>query len=69
MRTMQFSIFSREEVNRLREQKKQVLFNYAEPGDARRNSDTWKRVRDAGIDGMLTDHPLECQAVWRTKQP
>jgi glycerophosphoryl diester phosphodiesterase len=60
---------TREEVNRLRERKKQVLFNYAGSGDARRNPDTWKRVRDAGIDGMLTDYPLECRTLWRTKQP
>jgi glycerophosphoryl diester phosphodiesterase len=60
---------TREEVNRLRERKKQVLFNYAGPGDARRNPDTWKHVWDAGIDGMLTDYPLECRTLWRTKQP
>jgi len=59
---------TREEVKRLRERKKQVLFNYAGPGDARRNPDTWKRVRDAGIDGMLTDYPLECRILWRTKR-
>ena len=60
---------TREEVKRLHERKKQVLFNYAGPGDARRNPDTWKQVRDAGIDGMLTDYPLECRAVWRMNQP
>jgi glycerophosphoryl diester phosphodiesterase len=60
---------TREDVKRLHESKKQVLFNYAGPGDSRRNTDTWKRVRDAGIDGMLTDYPLECRTLWRTKQP
>lgn len=60
---------TREEVKRLHKRKKQVLFNYAGPGDARRNSDTWKQVRDAEIDGMLTDYPLECRTLWRTKQP
>ena len=60
---------TREEVKRLHERKKQVLFNYAGPGDARRNPETWERVRDAGIDGMLTDYPLECRVVWRTKKP
>ena len=58
---------TREEVKRLHARKKQVLFNYAGPGDARRNPNTWKQARDAGIDGMLTDYPLECQALWRTK--
>lgn len=60
---------TREEVKRLHERKRQVLFNYAGPGDARRNPDTWNRVRDAGIDGMLTDYPLECRTLWQTKQP
>jgi hypothetical protein len=60
---------TREEVKRLHERKKQVLFNYAGSGDARRNPDTWKQVRDAGIDGMLTDYPLECRTLWRTNQP
>jgi glycerophosphoryl diester phosphodiesterase len=58
---------TREEVKRLHERKKQVLFNYAGPGDARRNTATWKQVRDAGIDGMLTDYPLDCRTSWRTK--
>lgn len=57
-----------EEVNRLREHKKQVLFNFAGPGDARRNPAVWKQVRDAGIDGLLTDYPLECRGVWRAPE-
>lgn len=60
---------TREEVDRLHKQGKQVLYNFAGPGDARRNPGTWKRVRDARIDGMLTDYPLECRTVWRTTQP
>lgn len=58
-----------EEVNRLHEHKKQVLFNYAGAGESRRNADVWKQVQDAGIDGMLTDYPLDCRTVWRTMQP
>ena len=54
-----------DEVNRMHENGKQVLFNFAGPGDSRRNPAVWKRVREAGIDGMLTDYPLECRAVWR----
>ncbi|NQV27667.1 MAG: glycerophosphodiester phosphodiesterase family protein [Rhodopirellula sp.] len=58
-----------DDVERLRQHKKQVLFNYAGSGDARRNPKTWKKVRDAGIDGMLTDYPLECRGVWRGSLP
>ena len=57
-----------EEVSRLRRHGKKVLFNYAGSGEARRNSETWKRAAAAGIDGMLTDYPLECRAVWRAEQ-
>ncbi|MEO2016305.1 MAG: glycerophosphodiester phosphodiesterase family protein [Fuerstiella sp.] len=55
-----------EDVKRLRECQKQVLFNYAGSGESRRNPETWKRVQDAGIDGILTDYPLDCRTVWRT---
>jgi len=58
---------TREEVKRLHEHKKQVLFNYAGQGAERRNPNIWKQVRNAGIDGMLTDFPLECRFLWRTK--
>ena len=54
-----------DEVARLHKSGKQVLFNYAGPGEARRNNETWKRAAKAGIDGLLTDYPLECRAVWR----
>ncbi|MFV1967156.1 MAG: glycerophosphodiester phosphodiesterase family protein [Pirellulaceae bacterium] len=54
-----------EEVHQLHEHDKQVLFNFAGPGEARRNSAVWKQVRDAGIDGLLTDYPLECRRAWR----
>ena len=59
---------TREEVNRLHKQKKQVLFNYAGSGEARRNHDVWQQVHEAGIDGMLTDYPLECSVVWRNRK-
>ncbi len=54
-----------EEVSRLHGHQKQVLFNFAGPGDTRRDPPVWKRVQEARIDGMLTDYPLECRAVWR----
>lgn len=53
------------EVSRLRKHEKQVLFNFAGPGDSRRNPTVWQQVQQAGIDGMLTDYPLECRTVWR----
>ncbi len=55
-----------EEVSRLRKRGKLVLFNYAGSDEARRNREIWKRAAAAGIDGLLTDYPLECRAVWRT---
>lgn len=54
-----------EEVSLLRKRGKQVLFNYAGAGEARRNHETWKQAAAAGIDGLLTDYPLECRTVWR----
>ncbi len=58
-----------EDVRRLHEHGKQVLFNFAGPGDIRRNPDVWNRIRESQTDGMLTDFPLECRAVWRAAQP
>ena len=53
------------EVNRLKQRGIQVLFNFGGAGETRRNPTIWKQVRDAGIDGILTDYPLECRTVWR----
>ena len=52
-----------EEVALLHMHGKQVLFNYA--GEHQRNEGNWRRVREVGIDGMLTDYPLDCRLVWR----
>jgi glycerophosphoryl diester phosphodiesterase len=54
-----------EEVNLLHDQGKQALFNFAGNGEGRRNSSVWKQVQAAGIDGILTDYPLECRTAWR----
>ena len=54
-----------EEVQLLHQHGKQVIYNYAGPGEFRRNPKVWSLVRKAHIDGMLTDYPLECRAVWR----
>jgi len=53
------------EVDNLRKQGKQILFNFGGSGKARRNPAVWNQIRAAGIDGMLTDYPLECRLVWR----
>lgn len=54
-----------EDLDRLREHGKRVLYNFAGPGDVYRSPAVWRQVREAGIDGMLTDYPLECRALWR----
>jgi glycerophosphoryl diester phosphodiesterase len=57
---------STEEVQRLHQDGKQVVFNFAGGGEARRNPDAWEKAKEAGIDGMLTDYPLECRLHWRS---
>ncbi len=52
-------------VERLHRHGKQVLYNFAGPGAGRRNPAVWKQVQTAGIDGLLTDYPLECLQAWR----
>ncbi len=54
-----------EEVQLLHQHGKQVIYNFAGPGEFRRNPKAWSLVREAHIDGMLTDYPLECRATWR----
>lgn len=54
------------EVSLLRKQGKKILFNFAGSGEHRRNEKTWLRVRELGIDGMLTDYPLDCAKLWQS---
>jgi glycerophosphoryl diester phosphodiesterase len=54
-----------EEVSLLHDRGKQALFNFAGDGNGRRNPSVWKQVQAAGIDGILTDYPLECRTAWR----
>jgi len=54
-----------EEVTLLHDRGKQALFNFAGSGEGRRNPTVWKQVREAGVDGILTDYPLECRMAWR----
>ena len=52
-----------DEVAQLHECGKQVLFNYADAGETRREKTAWRGAAEVGIDGLLTDYPLECCAV------
>lgn len=54
-----------DEVRRLHQYKKQVVYNYAGSGESRRNPDAWSKARQAGIDGLLTDFPRECRRHWQ----
>lgn len=58
---------TREHVKTLHMHGKQALFNYGGAGENRRNASVWSQVQQAGIDGMLTDYPLECRLLWRKK--
>jgi glycerophosphoryl diester phosphodiesterase len=31
-----------------------------------REPENWRKARDAGVDALLTDYPLECRESWRT---
>lgn len=53
------------EVSLLRKHRKVILFNYAGTGEHRREKKNWLRVRELGIDGMLTDYALECTKLWQ----
>lgn len=53
------------EVDSLKQQGKQVLFNFGGAGEARRNPKVWNQIRAAGVEGMLTDYPLECRRIWK----
>ena len=30
-----------------------------------REPENWKKAKEAGVDALLTDHPLECRQLWR----
>ena len=49
----------------LRKHRKAILFNYAGTGEHRREKKNWLRVRELGIDGILTDYALECAKLWQ----
>ena len=59
------SVPNEAEVSLLRKHRKAILFNYAGAGEHRREKKNWLRVRELGIDGMLTDYALECAKLWQ----
>ena len=54
-----------DEVALLHRQHKRVLLNFAGTHPTRRNPTTWTQAAIAGVDGLLTDYPLECRRAWR----
>lgn len=63
------SVPTAEEVAFLHQRGKQALYNYAGSGPSRRVHTNWKQAAAAGIDGMLTDYPLECRTVREASAP
>lgn len=59
------SVPNEADVSLLRKHRKAILFNYAGTGEHRREKKNWLRVRELGIDGMLTDYALECAKLWQ----
>jgi glycerophosphoryl diester phosphodiesterase len=62
--------FSLEELKRLDagKKKKTAIYNFSGSDPPRRAPATWDQVRQSGVDGLLTDFPLECRLHWRTRQ-
>ena len=56
---------SEAEVSLLRKHRREILFYYAGTGEHRRDKKNWLRVRELGIDVMLTDYALECTKLWQ----
>lgn len=54
-----------EELALLHAQKKTVVYNFSGPGPARCDPANWDRIKTSGVDGLLTDFPLECRLHWR----
>ncbi len=54
-----------EEVRRLHERGKQVVFNFVGSTERHRDPKTWTQARESGIDGLFNDFALECLQHWR----
>lgn len=53
-----------EQVNRLHQLGKRVVCNFGGEAKSRRDPKLWSAVREAGIDGMISDFTFECQRHW-----
>jgi hypothetical protein len=40
---------------------------HAGPTVSGKEPENWRRAREAGVDALLADYPLECRQVWRSK--
>lgn len=56
-----------DEVKRLHANGKLVVYNFGGSGENRRNPKAWSLAKASGLDGMLTDYPLECRLHWRSE--
>ena len=54
-----------EELTLVRSKKKLAIYNFSGPGPAQRDPGNWQRIKQSGVDGLLTDFPLECRLSWR----
>jgi glycerophosphoryl diester phosphodiesterase len=52
-----------EEVKKAHDARKKVIL--VGPSVMGREPENWKKARTAGVDAMLTDHPLECRQIWK----
>jgi glycerophosphoryl diester phosphodiesterase len=54
---------SADEVKKAHAARKKVIL--VGPSVMGREPENWKQAKSAGVDAMLTDHPLECRQVWK----
>lgn len=54
-----------EQVKNLHQLGRLVVCNFGGEAESRRDPKLWSAVRQAGIDGMISDYTLECQHHWR----
>lgn len=54
-----------EQVKNLHQLGRLVICNFGGEAESRRDPKLWSAVRQAGIDGMISDYTLECQHHWR----
>lgn len=59
------SLPTAEELALVKSKRKLAIYNFSGPGPAQRDPATWQRIKQSGVDGLLTDFPLECRLSWR----